>query len=461
MTKRKKQKKSKIVGFLKAIYNKIDKIIITPISRTLFILSDKLKGNSNRIEKILNRPHILLYLSLVFAVGMFFLVDHQVINFVQNEAEIITGQPVNVLYNKEAYVVEGLVDNVDIILTGNKSALYLAKQLGGHEVILDLSDYEPSDTPYRVKLTYNQSVESIKYKIDPTYVTVTIKNKVSEKSTISYQLLNEEKLNEKLSVGSVNLSQSEVVVKGSKDNLERIAAVKALVDVSNSEYTEAKTYETENIPLAAYDKEGNLIKEVEMVPSTVSANVKLDTYKATVPLKVFTTGSLVTGKAIESITINGQENFTVDIYGEQSAVANIGFVPVYIDIDGLGNNASKSYNLPVQKPTGIRSVSEKNVKINVSFADEKQKTLNVSVIASKNLNSNLQVNLAEENAIAVQVKGVESVINNITEENINPYVDLSGFQVGDYEVDLKIDNDDSRVSYLVTSKVKIRITEKQ
>ena len=47
----------------------------------------------------------------------------------QNEAEVIQNQPVKVLYNEEAYVVEGLVDSVDIILTGNKSAIYLAKQL--------------------------------------------------------------------------------------------------------------------------------------------------------------------------------------------------------------------------------------------------------------------------------------------------------------------------------------------
>lgn len=462
MTKRKKQKEALIVRFFKGIYHKIDKILITPISRIIFIISDKLKNNSNRIEKILNRPHILLYLSLIFAIGMFFLVDKQVINLVQNEAEIIANQPVNVLYNKEAYVVEGLVDNVDIILTGNKSAIYLAKQLKDHEVVLDLSDYEPSDTPYRVKLSYNQSVDSINYKLDPTYVTVTIKKKVSEKSSISYQLLNEEKLNEKLSVGNIELSKSEVVVKGSKDNLDRIAAVKALIDVSNKDYNEAGTFETDNIPLAAYDSNGDLIKEVEMVPSTVSATVKLDTYKATVPLKVFTSGNLVTGKAIEAITINGQENFTVDIYGEKSVIDNIGYVPITIDVDGLGNNNnSKSFNIPVQKPNGVRYVSEKNIKINVSFADEKQKTLNVSVISSKNLNSNLQVNLAEQNSIAVQVKGVESIINNITEENISTYVDLSGYSVGDYEVDLKIDNDDPRVSYIVTSKVKIKITEKQ
>ena len=187
MTKKKikkAKKPSKILGVFKKLYNLLDRFIVTPISRFIFNISDRLKNNSNSLERILNRPNILLYVSLVFAIGMFFLVDKEVINLVENEAEIISNQPVTILYNKEAYVVEGLVETVDIILTGNKSAIYLAKQLGDHEVVLDLTDYEPSETPYRVKLTYNQTVDSIKYKLDPTYVTVTIKNKVSKLSSI-------------------------------------------------------------------------------------------------------------------------------------------------------------------------------------------------------------------------------------------------------------------------------------
>ena len=81
-------------------------------------------------------------------------------------------------------------------------------------------------------------------------------------------------------------------------------------------------------------------------------------------------------------------------------------------------------------------------------------------ISNKNLDSNLKVNLTDNNAIAVQVKGVQSIIDNITEENISAYVDLSGYGVGDYEVDLQIESDDPRVIYVVTSKVPIKIVEK-
>lgn len=465
MTKKKVKKikvknKNKIIGVFIKLYNLLDRTIVTPISRLIFNISDKLKNNSNKIERILNRPNILLYISLAFAIGMFFLVDKEVINLVENEAEIISNQPVTILYNKEAYVVEGLVDSVDIILTGNKSAIYLAKQLGDHKVVLDLTDYQPSDTPYKVKLTYNQTVDSIDYKLDPTYITVTIKNKISKLSSISYELLNENKLNEKLSVENVELSKSEVVVKGSEDALEKIATVKALIDLKNPDYTDAGNYETDNIPLVAYDENGNLLENIEIVPSTVSASITLDTYKASVPIKVLTTGSLITGKAISAVTINGSNSYTVDIYGEKSAIDNISSVPVTIDVSGLGNSGSKTYNVTVSKPNGVRYISDTSAKIIVSFGDEKQKPLNISVISNKNLDDRLKVNLTDASAIAVQVKGVQSVIDNITEENISAYVDLAGYTPGDYEVELKIDNDDPRVSFVVTNKVKIKISEK-
>ena len=86
-----------ILNFFRAIYRVIDKIIVTPISRFVYYISDRLKNNPSSIERFLNRPNILLYLSLIFAVGIFFLVDSQVITLVEKEAEILSNQPVNVL----------------------------------------------------------------------------------------------------------------------------------------------------------------------------------------------------------------------------------------------------------------------------------------------------------------------------------------------------------------------------
>ena len=444
--------------FFKKCYQIIDSKFVTPISRAIYFLFDKLKNNPIHLEKFVSRPKVLVYISLALAIVTFFLVDSQVITLVETEAEILSNEPVNVIYNKEAYVVEGLVDSADIILTGRKSALYLAKQLGSHEVVLDLSDYEASDTPRKVCLSYNQTVDNISYKLDPACVTVVIKKKISEQKSVSYELLNEDKLNERFSVSDVSLGQSEVVVKGSEDALSQIATIKALIDLSDPKYSEAITYDIDNVPLVAYDSNGQALDNVEIVPSTISPSITFSTYKATVPIEVSTTGDLVAGKAISSITINGSSSYNVDIYGDKEDIDRITSVPVTIDIDGRGNGGAQTYTATISKPTGVRSISEDEVKIVVTFGEERQKTLEISNIRANNLGSGLTVNRTDANPISVQVVGVQSVIDSITAENISAYIDLSGYSAGTYNVDVKIDSTDPRVKFVVSSQVGVVIT---
>ncbi len=449
---------NKIKKFFKKCYNALDKGLVTPISRVIYFLSEKLKNNPIHLEKFLNRPLVLVYFSLILAVTFFFLVDSQVITLVETEAEILSNEPVTVIYNKEKYVVEGLVDSADIILTGRKSSLYLAKQLGDHQVRLDLSNYEASDTPRKVALTYTQTVDNINYKLDPAYVTVIIKNKVSEEKSVSYELMNEDKLNEKFSISNVTLDQNTVVVKGAQDALDKIATVKALIDLSNSKFTEAITYEIDNIPLAAYDSEGNRLDNVEIVPNTLGASISFSTSKKTVPIVVTTTGDLVAGKAISSITMNGKTSYTVDIYGEKEEIDKIDNVPVVIDVNGAGTGGALTRIADIKKPSGVRSISENDVKIVVTFGDEKQKTIDISNIKANNLSSGLIVNRVNNDPISIQVKGVQSVIDAISESNISAYIDLTNYTVGTYDVEVKLENNDPRVKFVVSNKVSVVIS---
>ena len=60
--------------------------------------------------------------------------------------------------------------------------------------------------------------------------------------------------------------------------------------------------------------------------------------------------------------------------------------------------------------------------------------------------------------ITVQVKGVASVIDKLDLNQIDAYVDLTGLGVGEHEVEIKIDNNNPLVSYVVSSKLKIKIS---
>ncbi len=444
--------------FLMAIYRVVDKLIITPISRLIFNIKEYLRSKNIKLDYIFNRPNFMIYVSLILAVIVFILIDSRVITLVESEAEVITNVPVTVNYNEEAYVVEGIPEVVDIVLIGRKSDIYLAKQLGTNNVILDLSDYDARESAYRVYLTYTKSIDSIDYKLDPSYVSVTIKDKISVTRDIDYDLINEQYLSEELSVEAVELSRSEVVVKGSQEAIDNIASVKALIDLSDEALTEVGTYTIDDIKLVAYDSNGEVINNIEIVPTTLTATISLDTYSKSVALEVRTTGSLVTGRAIASILINNSNSYSVTIYGDEEQISGITSVPVTINVDGEGANSTRNYNVTISRPTGVRALSENNASITVTFGDERQKEVVVESVESRNLASGYSANIVGMNNIVVIVRGVQSVIDEVEEADIRAYVDLSGYTAGEYDVPIQIENNDPRLNFVVSSTVQVSIT---
>ena len=462
MKSKKKNNAFKTLG--KNLYKIIDKTIITPISTIVYKIQNKL-GKDSKIEKILNRPNALLILSLIFAVVLFYFVDNDAITLVNNDAKILSNIPVEVKYNSSAYVVEGIPEKVDMTLIGSKYEIYLAESLGDNKVTVDLTDYQASDRPVRVKLTYNKLINNVRYKIDPTYIDVTIKEKVSDNKTVSYDLMNQDELDPKLSVKSVELSKSDVIVRGSQDTIDRIASIKALIDLKNEEFTKAGQYTLDNLNLVAYGSDGRIIENVEIVATNISAKVELDSFSKKVPVKVQITGELVSGRAISSITINGVDasNFETTIYGDESALENIESIPVSIDADGQGNNGSKTSKVTLSKPAGVRSISDESVTVVLNFGEAKQKTITIEGIRTSNVPNGLTANLVAERdkEVEVQVIGVESVINALdtSGNGIYAYVDLTGYSTGTYSVQVKVEGSDSRLQYIVTKNVNIILSK--
>lgn len=429
------------------LYKFFDRVLITPISKFVYFLYNKSNLNKGVIEKFLNRSNALIYLSLVFAVGMFFYVDNKATVLIENEAEVLEKQPLTVIYNEEAFVVEGIPKTVDIILMGRRSELYLAKQLGNHKVTLDLSGYTVGQ--HKVTLKYNHSVETVKYKLDPSTFTIKISEKVSGSKSLTYDVLNQDKLDPKLAVGSLTLDSDLVVVKSSESILKKVATVKALVDVGNAGLEKPGTFTIESIPLVAYDDNGNIVNNVEIVPSKINAKVIVTSYSKEVPIKVVTTGTATVGYAISDINSSVAK---VALYGEQSALADIAYIEALIDIKDLSDD--KTYNVYLTKPNGVRFMSETATTVTVSVQAEASIEVDVSSITWENLDDKYSANAASiaDTTVTVILKGVKSVLNSLDVNNIQAYVDLNGLGLGTHNVPVYIKGEDVRVTYI--SKVK-------
>lgn len=453
-------KKNKFLRFLgkifKILYKILDVLIITPLSKIIYKISEAFGGKNNSFDKILNNPNTLVFLSLICAFIAFIAVDLKVINLSETEAVVLPNQSVVAEYNEEAYVVEGIPETVDIVLMGKKSSLYLAEQLGDHKLTLDLTDY--SEGTHKVNIKYNNPINTLDYKLDPSRVTIVIYPKVSESRTLTNDILNTDKLDEKLIISSMELNKSEVTIKSYKEKLDTVASVKAIVDANALNASGAGTYTLDNVKLVAYDERGTEMSDIEIVPETVTATVVISSPNKTVPVKIVPVGEVASGSAISSITSNVNN---VTLYGEEATLNKIENVEVKIDVSGLSSN--KTYQETIVKPNGVRSISSTAATIKVVMEEETSKVFDNIPITFENLDTtkyNAQALSAEDTKVSVVVKGVDALLNKLTSDDIKAYVDLSDLQEGTIEVPVMVTGNDNKLTYTSrTTKVKIKISK--
>lgn len=437
-----------------------DKWLITPITKLILLITDFVKDHGREIEKFINKKQTLIVLSLIFAFAVFVLVDQNSNTILNKSAEVLYNQPVTAEYNEEAYVIEGLPETVDITLIGRTSDLYLARQYTSSlSVSVDLRGLTPGS--HKVKLNYTQGLKALKsidYKIDPSSANIVVYEKVSETRELDYDILHKDKLDNTLILDSVDLSRNDVIIKGASYKLKQVATVKALVDIDDINNPKVGTFTLKEIPLIAYDSDGKPV-DVEIVPNSVDAQIKITSPSKEVPLQIIPKGDLAFGKSIKEFTPSISK---VTIYGDESVINSIESIPVEIDVTNL--SSSKTFNVNIDKPSGVRSISSKTVSIKVTLDDVITKEFTNMGISVENLNSNFKAYAInkEDREVTVVVKGSSNVVNNLDSNTIKVTVDLSSYTTpGEYDVDVKVTGDDLKLSYeSKTKKVKIKIEEK-
>ncbi len=451
---------------MKKIFNKIgrifhrigtffDRILITPITRFILKITGFFKGNAKNIDRLMGKKSTLLVISLLLAFGVFVIIDKESNVIIDQYAEILYNQPVTAVYNEELYVVEGLPKTVDITLVGQKRHIFLAKQSPSKGVSVDLTGLKPGN--HKVTLKYSQRLKSLDYKLDPSQVTVTIYNKESETRGLTYDLLHQDSLDSKLYIKNVELDRTDVIVKGAKYKLEKVATVKALVDATNiPNQKDQKTGDItlKDVPLVAYDTNGKIV-DVEIVPKTVDAKLTITSPSKEVPIKIVPSGKLAFGKAIKSIDSSVS---SVTVYGDEDAVNKLEQLEVEIDVKDL--KSDKEYNVTLKKPTGITDISSKTIKINVSVDNSITKEFdNISVSADNVADGYKAQAMSEEDSkITVIVEGSEDVINSLDSSSIKASVNLKDLGVGEHEVEVTVTGEDLKLTYKPkTKKVKIKI----
>ena len=277
---------------------------------------------------------------------------------------------------------------------------------------------------------------------------------------MGYELLHREALDSRLDITDVVLNKTEITIKGNEKTINKVGYVKALIDLNNLVNPKAGKISLKNCNLVAYDDNGKVV-DVEILPTMVDAELTLSSSSKNVPIKVMPEegDKLALGYAISSLTPNVN---SVEIFGSEDNLAKIDVVPVYIDVEGLSDN--KTFTINITKPNGVRDISIKTITVNLVVTKESQIEIPDVGIIHQNLSEEFQVmTMSKEDAVtSVLVKGSEASLKTLDSSKIVAIIDLKNYTTpGEYEVEVKVTGEDSKLIYEPkTKKIKVMISKK-
>ena len=330
--------------------------------------------------------------------------------------------PVSVTYNAEMYELKGVDEEVKVTFIGSQSDIGLLNVNSALKVELDLSGL--TEGTHQVKYKIDGVSPRIKTMIEPSTANVKIMTKEAEKKELSSDFINMDKLNPKYVLGEPELELREVSIRGSRETLDQVAFVKALIDVSG----QTQNFETD-AQIVAYNQKGEKLDKVDIIPQTVKAKVAVnETYKS-VPIRPIFEGDMPAGKAVSQWKMDAE---SITIYAPKEILDNIDEVRVPIPTSALTSDTNK-LSQTVSLPAGVRHGTVTKVNIEVQLGPVvSQKVDNVEILFTSNVNDlKPSVNGLDQAVISLEVFSTEENIKEFKRENLRVYIDLRNAVVGD------------------------------
>lgn len=390
-----------------------------------------LRAFSTFLDKVLFNEKYSKVVSLVLAVLLYAIVNYNALStsFQSSLRYSKTLSDVTVLakYNSDTFEISGLPEKVDVVLTGDAANVTSAANAENGTVICDLDGLTEGE--HEIKLTTEGYGNNVNVVVNPTNVNVVMKKKTTRQFDISYDFINQDKMEQIYSAGTPEFEYTKINVRASKDTLDSIAFVKALIDVSG----QSADFEQDAV-LVAYDSSGKPVN-ADIVPNTVHVKVPVTSPNKSVNIQVQVSGEVPDGKAIDSITMDQQ---TVTIYGSETTLANIDQVVVTLDAGTLTKDSTVLR--PIVLPAGVTSATNTQVTMNITLADAEEKTIDDIPINVINNNKHYKASQPDnKTTTSVTVKGTKNNIDKLAADDINVYIDMKDVQPGLQKFALQIE----------------------
>ncbi|MGF7060533.1 CdaR family protein [Brassicibacter mesophilus] len=239
------------------------------------------------------------------------------------------------------------------------------------------------------------------------------------------------------SVGQGQVNPNTILIKGPRSWINSVSQVIASVDVTKLT-SDIKT----DVPLKVVDDKGKEVRGIEKEPNTVQVTLPMLPTKNVV-IEPKTKGSPLNGYKITRIQTNPSN---ILIKGYEQNIKDISSIETEpIDIDFI--TSDKEVEVVLVLPEGVALVdssTKPTATIKVEKIVEKELEYDLEKITFTNLNQQLTLDKSNSTEkFKVTVRGTESSIERLKQEDITLYADFLDLEEGTHIVDIQIAKPDN------------------
>ena len=389
-------------------------------------------------------------------------------------SETIENVPVEVYYDTENLVVNGIPDSVDVTLKGAKSLLTAAKNQRDFTVYVDLSDPNITLGKRTVTFKITNLNEKLIATIDPEYVQVTIQERVTKEFSVEAEY-DHSVLEDGYFAEDPVVKPEKVKITGAKELIDQISYVKAIIDLDKG----VKETVRREASIQALDRNLNKL-DVTIEPASVDVTLKVSIPNKKVKINPVQTGKVKDGLTIKSISAEPEE---VTLYGKQEELDKIKQINLDVDVTDVIDDTEVTLSLPELDSIKDMSTSTVKVKIKTEKEDkeeskeavdkeesteeskeavnkeesteenkeavdkEEEKVDNEASVSSKKIEGlPIGINGEDNNQIIdinpkvtdITLLGKTNDLQNITEKDIEVSVDIRELTEGEHDVQLSV-----------------------
>jgi len=264
------------------------------------------------------------------------------------------------------------------------------------------------------------------------------------------EYINEDKLEEGYTPDQPIVSPNSVRITASKEIIDRISKVQATINLEAAKETINKESR-----ITIYDSDGNILP-VEVEPSVVDVTVPIKSPSKALPFKVVREGELKKGLSILSMETEPKE---ITVYGPLDVLDSYEFIDgVTVDLSEIEKDTVLEVDVPI--PEGIEKVSPETIKIDVDVDEQEEKSFSNKKIEEVGMAEGKVFDFLDPDIgeIDVKIYGAPSVINEITSDDIELYINLSNLSDGEHEVQVQVNSPQNITWSLEQEKIKVRIS---